>query len=228
VNEILHADGGAIRGEIDDAEQAREYEREWRQLVSGLPPAKTSEVIRALLLYARIGGARCQLYLYDAPGEEFSSIASMSRQQYVPLLDGFILLVDPMSFEGVHVGAKRTVSRGMPLQEVVTSILMTAASGAPVGPNGQLRPRLAVVVSKADLDLVREAVGDRPSREACRQAIVRWAGENALRAVEHRFASVGYFACSPLGRSVDAQRGQPFRGSGVLEPLLWVLTGVRA
>jgi hypothetical protein len=45
--------------------------------------------------------------------------------------------------------------------------------------------------------------------------------------LEHRFETVEYFACSPLGREFDPKNHQTFQGAGVLEPLAWVLTGVR-
>jgi hypothetical protein len=48
-----------------------------------------------------------------------------------------------------------------------------------------------------------------------------------LRLLEHRFETVEYFACSPLGREFDPKNKQTFQGAGVLEPLAWVLTGVR-
>jgi hypothetical protein len=83
-------DGAAqsIRGEIDDPAQGREFLREWAKLETGAAAAKTAETNNAFLLYARVGGVKCQLYLYDAPGEEFFSIGSMTRQQYFPLLAG--------------------------------------------------------------------------------------------------------------------------------------------
>ena len=235
VNEILDGRGGArrsIAGEIDDPAQAEAFHHEWRKLEQGVPASKTSEVIRALLLYAKVGRSRCQLYLYDAPGEEFGTIGSMTKQQYFHLLDGFLLLVDPCGFEQVR-SACGSQAAALPLQDVVTSVLVTASAGAPVVRGGKLKPRLAVVLSKADLAPVRTELGSindesGASAERCRQAIVRWGGEHVLRAIEHRFESVEYFACSPLGRSADAERGTPFTGKGVLEPLEWVLTGTRA
>jgi len=90
---------------------------------------------------------------------------------------------------------------------------------------------VAVVIAKADLACVKEQIGDMEQGEVAgatyREAIVSWGVENALRALEHRVAAVEYFACSALGRAVEPHNQQPFRGSGVLEPLGWVLTGAR-
>lgn len=231
VNQVCggsHDGEARLRGEIDDRAQQAEFEREWEQLRRGVPAAKTAEVARAFLLYASLAKAKFQLYLYDAPGEEFSSVASMTKQQYFHLLEGFILLVDPLGFESMRSKIGSSDGAVVSLEDVVTSTLVTAASGAPAGRSGKLRPRVAVVVSKADVDPVVTEIGDvrreRVQGLRCRDAIMRWGGENALRAIEHRFESVEYFACSPLGRAVATERGRAFEGSGVLAPLAWILS----
>ena len=65
------------------------------------------------------------------------------------------------------------------------------------------------------------------SGAGCRQAIIDWGGQHPVRAVESRFESVEYFACSPLGRQADGGSREAFHGHGLLEPLDWVLTGRR-
>jgi len=225
------AHAAPLRGEIDDHTQAEEVEREWQKLSRGIPADKTSEVLKALVLYVKGGLAPCQLYLYDAPGEEFTSISAMTRQQYFHLLEGIALLVDPLSFERVRAEAGAGSSEPTSLQEVVTAILGWAASGAAVGPSGKLGLRVAVVISKADLACVRRELRvEEPalaSSAVCRETLLRWGGRNAIHALEHRFEAVSYFACSPLGRTVEAANRQPFLGVGMVEPLAWVLTGQR-
>ena len=56
----------------------------------------------------------------------------------------------------------------------------------------------------------------------CREALIDWGEDNAVRALEHRFAAVEYFACSQLGRPAQEDSG-PFTAHGVYEPLDWVL-----
>jgi hypothetical protein len=89
--------------------------------------------------------------------------------------------------------------------------------------------KVAVVISKADLGSVKELIGDVRQDQIegtnCRRAIQRWGGENALRAIEHRFEQVEYFACSSLGRQVDSRNREAFKGYGVLRPLNWILQG---
>ncbi len=216
----------ALGGEIDDDAQREDFRREWRNLSAGVPAPKTSEVASAFLLYANVGGERCQLYLYDAPGEEFASIGRMAAHQYFPLLEGIVLLVDPLSFDAVREREGVTDYPPVPLGDVVTSTLVTASAGKLAGRDGKIPLRVAVVISKADLASVRERIGGGcVSRgEACRAAIAAWGGESSIRAVEHRFSDVEYFACSPLGRHAGAGR-EPFEGRGVVDPLVWVLSG---
>jgi hypothetical protein len=131
-----------------------------------------------------------------------------------------------MSFEAVAGAAAR---RTMSLRHVVATTLGSALAGMQPGADGKVDVRVAVVISKADLPAVREKIGDvreGPIRgDVCRDAIAAWGGENVLRALGTRFRSVEYFACSPLGREADRRCREPFQGSGLLEPLLWILQG---
>jgi hypothetical protein len=233
VNEIASADGNRavrVRGEIDDPHQKEEFQRMWQGIAIGQPAAKTAEVAKAFLLYAKVGRAKCQLYLYDAPGEEFSSLTSMAERHYLPLLEGFIFLVDPLHLDtsspkGGRDGAAEN------FKTVVHTTLGTALKGARVNREGKIPMRAAVVISKADLKEVQAVLGDIRQQPVpgsqCRAALERWGGEAGLRLLEHHFESVEYFACSPLGRAVDPHNRQAFKGAGVLEPLNWVLTGAR-
>ena len=226
VRQLLGEQGRAagMPSQIDDPELERKLPRLWNP-ATGQPPPKTVDVPKAFLLYTHLATGNCQLYLYDAPGEEFESVSSMSKQQYFPLLAGLVLLVDPMSFEAI--AGHRARQERASLDTVVSTTLGTALGGMRPGSDGKYGLRVAVVISKADLPAVRETIGDvreGPIRSAkCRKAIADWGGQNALRALEQRFRTVEYFACSPLGRTPDARRRQPFRGSGLLEPIRWVL-----
>ncbi|MCI0744376.1 MAG: hypothetical protein L0Y58_03120 [Verrucomicrobia subdivision 3 bacterium] len=215
-------DNGHLRLQIDDPTQESDFDRAVEPLRRGVPAPKTAEVKLAFLLYGKVGESMCQLYLYDAPGEEFSSVTSMTKQQYFPLLEGVILLVDPQTFESNGADSVETC---LSLQIVVNAVAGMAA----VEGNGASKKRVAVVISKADLDEVKAAIGNIRSGPidpaVCRGAIVKWGGQNALRALEQRFKSVRYFACSPLGRAVGSEDGQPFCGTGLLDPLEWVLSG---
>jgi hypothetical protein len=229
VHEIINGNGKELRGVIDDPHQAEEFEREWQQLRIGMPAAKTVDVIKAFLLYAHTRRSRFQLYLYDAPGEEFMSLSGMTRQQYFPLLEGIILLVDPLSFEAVRQEGGYRDGDAVPFRDVANNSLLKAFSEQPQSAGRKLPIRLAVVVSKADLPSVRNRIGKirngGSSGERCRAAIEAWGGGGELRNLEGRVEHVEYFACSALGREVDVRSREAFRSDGILPPLKWILTG---
>jgi hypothetical protein len=225
-----HGGNGQLRGKIDDDAQAQEFRRVKDALAQGTHPAKTAEVASAFLLFTKAGKTACQLYLYDAPGEEFSSLSAVAQQDYLPLLAGIIFLVDPATFDGAP--SAPSPSRGaLSLREVVNATVPVLLAGLGGGRDGRLLLRAAVVISKADLDFVRKELGDvgqgRPPTERCREAILRWGGGAALRALEQRFAEVEYFACSPLGGPAVRGGAGPFGGAGVVEPIAWILAGRR-
>ena len=225
VNEIINGKSN-LRGQIDESDQEERFKQDWERLSRGLVIDATVEVMKAFLLYVKMGGIRSQLYLYDAPGEEFESLAGMSKQQYFPLLDGFILTVDPAAFPAVRQQENLEGLGPTPLDDVVSSTLMRATTEAPLNRHGKVDMRVAVVISKADLSAVRERIGDirtgTVDSAACRKAISEWGGANAIQGIENRFASVDYFACSALGRDPDESGGEAFKGYGVMPPLEWV------
>jgi hypothetical protein len=89
----------------------------------------------------------------------------------------------------------------------------------------------AVIISKADLPGVQAQIGNVSTQtipgSICRAALEKWGAGGELRLLEHRFEAVEYFACSPLGREFDPANRRTFQGTGILEPLAWVLTGER-
>ena len=226
VNEIINGKSN-LRGQIDEPEQGERFERDWGRLSRGLVVDVTVEVMKAFLLYVKMGGVRSQLYLYDAPGEEFESLAGMSKQQYFPLLDGFILMADPTAFPVVRQQEDLKGPGPTPLDDIVMSTIMRATTETPLNRNGKIDMRVAVVISKADLPAVRERIGDiragKVDSAACRKAISEWGGTNAIQGIENRFESVEYFACSALGRDPDDAEGEAFEGYGVIGPLVWTL-----
>jgi hypothetical protein len=63
------------------------------------------------------------------------------------------MLVDPLDFDGTSHGAK-------PFEKIVASTVATASSRTIAAPSRKLPYRVAVVISKADEKIVRDAIGD--------------------------------------------------------------------
>lgn len=229
VDQITSARNGkvALTGEIDDDDQAEEFMRVKARLGKGQPPPKSSAVAKAFLLFAQAGRSRCQLYLYDAPGEELVSIDSAMKLQYLPLLEGIIFLVDPMNLGGSGSVGGSSALDGMSFHDVVVSTVQAGRARTSGNGSKKMPMRAAVVISKADLEPVKAQIGDvrrgSVSAEKCREAIIRWGGGKTLNILHEWFQDVRYFACSPLGRSAEAGNRGAFKGVGVVEPLEWVL-----
>ena len=227
-----------VSGEIDDDSQKTRFETDWEGMSKGRPAEKTTVVTHAFLMYMSAGlrkwwqmfGNHCQLYLYDAPGGEFQKISGMKMKQYFPLIEGFILLVDPDSYPILQTQKGKKI-KATDFQSIVDAAVGEAISVMSPGADGRLSKKVAVVISKADRDSVKEYIGDISKGPidgaTCRKAIESWGSGNAIRTIENRFREVEYFACSPLGREDDRSNRTEFKGYGVLDPLVWMLTGQR-
>ena len=232
VNKIVSPNSSgkpSLSGEIDDPTQKIQFRQEWLNLSAGLTAPKTVEVASAFLLYMK-KPSKFQLYLYDAPGEEFQSIKGMSYHQHLPLLEGIIFMVDPYSFQTIRKELPNDYVQAPPLQETVDSMLNNLLNKFQVVSGQKVPLRIALVISKADLEPVTRRIGDIRQGpipgEQCRKAICAWGGENEVVKIEQRFDKVAYFACSALGRKSlagDKRDKRPFEGAGVLAPLAWVL-----
>ena len=225
-----HLSGQQIEGEVGDPQQNTVFNSGWRLLETGIPVDKTIAVENAYLLNMRFGRQRQHVYLYDAPGEEFESIDNMTKQQYFWLLEGLIVCVDPLTFPAVREQAGVPATTAKTFHDIITSVVHRACAG--ISPAGLKKLRVAVVITKADLPCIaRDLGGDTGapvSGETCRSAIIRWGGESGLRAIENYFSKIEYFACSALGREASTDNRAPFQARGVLEPLVWILSGKRS
>jgi hypothetical protein len=221
---------GTVR--IDAADQARELEGDLRLLDRGQVPAKTAgDVHQAFGLAVRLQRPRplrCLLYLYDAPGEVFARMESLGRKQSLSHLSGVVLLIDPFALPGLAAPAGRATT--VPLADLLSNLIHRVDALRGAGPGAPCPVPLAVVLSKADALPVHEfpflaglcpAAGDTSAR--CREALARLGAANGIRALEMRFRTVRYFACSGLGRAPDPRDATPFRPVGVTDPLLWIL-----
>jgi len=225
---LLYSNSKKVKAEIAVPRQKDDLEQEIRNLKKGIPPVKTNASVRdAYQFWLALDTKRFSLYYYDAPGEEFSSIDRYGRHENVKHLDGIILLVDPFSLKGLkHEVSKETVGLSVsttPLEDVVASMI---AAVHRMQTNKQIN--LAIVINKADTMAVKKRLGaitpSTPTSDTCRNALIQWGEANSIRLLEQNFNNISYFACSALGRSPAPDNSDPFRPSGVIKPLLWILT----
>ena len=229
VDELLNRPRPTFGGEIDIPADVPAFRALSASLQQGQPPDKTATVLRAFLLWTKVGKRHCQLYLYDNPGEEFRQLTAMTEQQYYTLVEGVVLLVDPFCFAKAVEEAGSTRQADESFGQVLQTMVERSLGGVRTA-DGRIHKRIAVVLSKADEAFVRRRLeadirqGPIPS-DRVRQLLLEWGGHNDINKLENGFTEVEYFACSPLGRPVNRRDHTAFCGHGVLEPLYWVVTG---
>ncbi len=222
------------RAAVDAGEQDHELKMELAWLDSGqLLTAVTVASPPALgvsLRLRRPHPLHCLLYLFDSPGKHFTTMEQLGRKHTLEHVDGLVLIVDPFSLPTGPGALERRDERNpvTPLQQVVGTFLVGVTQALLASPMEQSDVPLAVVLSKCDVlsDADRQKLGSPESAGAsarCRELLARLGAANELRALEHRFAHVRYFACTALGRPASPQRPEPFQARGVIEPMLWLL-----
>jgi hypothetical protein len=232
--------GSAVR--FDSEAQERAYQRQLELLDRGQVVAKTAgDVMLAFGVAVRDRSTRlrCLLYLFDKPGEDFATMQRFGRMQVMQHVRGIVLLVDPFALPGLARQAQRLRTALNPsddaFQRVVANLLKNVELMRVPQRGGKFTVPLAVVLSKADalpasddpfLANLCPRDGhpvDDAFQARCRLALDHLGEGSSLRALEQRFATVSYFACSALGRMPDLRNPTAFQPIGVAEPLLWLL-----
>jgi len=216
--------GASISAEIDTSDQRVIFDREWRRLEKGVTVAPTSgSVPDAFILRLKHHQRETLLYLYDAPGEQYSRIESFSQHQWLQSAHGLMLLVDPTSLPGFAADAGHPDLEDQPSKTPLDDVISSCVAAA--RKMKQQATPLAVVITKADVKGVRHRLGDisHISPDACVSALARWKADSATKNIARHFSNVCYFACSPLGRSPDGKNTAAFTPQGVLDPLVWIL-----
>lgn len=235
------APGNVVR--IDSEGQDRALTKDLERLRRGQVLAKTAgETVSALGLALRLSSPkklRCLLHVFDSPGEHFASVQRFGRKQVLQHTAGIVLLVDPFALPALRDYSEqlgRQVSpSSMSFQEVAAVLISGVEQLRALGRSEHCDVPVAVVLSKADalpvsdLPFLAELCPDRGGgaddgrHQRCRDALLKLGEGNALRALEHKFSRVRYFACTALGRSPAAGNDLPFKPAGVLEPFTWLL-----
>ncbi len=183
------------------------------------------------------------VHLMDVPGESFVANTEHERQVQYGIADGVVLMIDPMSIPLVgdanrhRLGMIDSAGMGMESPDRVLAALiakMQDASGTPAGQ--RLCTPLAIVLGKIDQAGLFRNFDDAAARDLmardpsvtssnahdalCRRFFADNGMGNFLNAVESRFATVRYFACSAIGHV----RGTgPYAPRDAMEPISWIL-----
>jgi len=220
-------DGAGVRF-VDDRD-AEEFERGLARLRSGETlPRTLPRLPRATMLdveWDRPG--QCILYLFDPPGEHYTSADRIGWQRYLDLASGLLIVVDPLALVTVQRsldGSERAlVAQATPSVEEPSHVISRLVNALRTRPDGGRLRRVAVVVTKTDV-LRRTTVGATlngvaaaPSEQVDQQVrgwleTVGWG--NAVRTVMAVADQVRFFSS---GLDHDTLR--------LAEPVRWLVTG---
>jgi len=229
-----------VRVRFLDSRDERQFKQIARRFDGGAAAEKTTPGSpTAFLLNVQTNDKETLVYLYDAAGEMYAGSESLRQQNYFQTATAVILIVDPFSLDRVQAELGEELNEMRPLlrpseqrpQECYdrVALLLRERQGEHIG-----SVPLAIVLTKVDaFDLQSEIdaieaesiatpqQGTVEGSRAVRTWLLRHEEGNLVRSAESDFVSVGYFACSALGRVADASSA-PLRGHGVLQPLAWI------
>lgn len=206
-----------------DAGEAQGFAGRLATLRGGGSLARTVvELPRATVLELVLdGGRQCLLYLFDPPGEHYTTSERIAWQRYLDHATGLLFVVDPLSLDGVR--------RSLAPEEVAALADVTLSTEDPahvidrlVGalrtrPDGGRLERIAVVVSKADA-LRRTGVGQPLvagfGPEPVRDWLEAMGWSNPMRTLDRMAGEVRYFVS---GLDVPASR--------IADPVRWLVEG---
>lgn len=209
-------------GFTDDGE-AKRFAGRLSALRDGQPVPRTAvELARATVLEVALdGGPQCLLYLFDPPGEHYTTSERIAWQRYLDLATGLLLVVDPLSLDAVRRSLTPTEVAG--LSDVTSStedpahVIDRLVGALRTRPDGGRLGRVAVVVSKIDA-LRRTGVGQSLAAGSGADPVRDWLDQmgwgNPIRTLDRMAGEVRYFVS---GLDVPAV--------WITEPVRWLVQG---
>lgn len=193
-------------------------------------------------------GINSLIYIYDAAGEDFTEDEDRLEKHPIHLYDGILLVVDPFGESGVRAGLvgkldSEEINSNRPAEvnaaEVAGRLINVLERVLKVGVGKKIPLPLAIVTTKIDAFDSLSSIKRNPfggwyysltaaANDAeyyslkIRDFLQKAELGNFIRLVESRFARVGYFGVSSLGRTDDAYSGSAFKSFGVSAPFVWL------
>lgn len=206
-----------------DPHEAEGFAERVSALRGGTPvPRTVVELARATVLNVTLDDARkCLLYLFDPPGEHYTSSDRIAWQRYLDLATGLLLVVDPLTLDGVRRSLTyhevAMLSDVPPSTEDPAHVIDRLVGALRTRTDGGRLDRIAVVVTKIDA-LRRTAVGQPlihgTGPDPVRDWLERAGWGNPMRTLDRMAGEVRYFMSG-----LDLPAGQ------LAEPVRWLAMG---
>ncbi len=190
-------------------------------------------------------GVRRQFSIYDIAGEMFDGVTADNeiQQEQFHYCDGILFLLDPFSSGRLR---QARMDRGgvdgfsdMAVENVAENFINYLIRTGHAKTNARCGIPVSVLIAKADVPEVKQAVGPAKIRRAfqqnpelyqtleqardgeCRQFLIDIGLSAAVDNLEAQFPNLHYFPVSAMGHSPDGSAYEPW---GVADPVEWILS----
>ena len=207
--------------------------------ITGSPAVSPADrVLSYTVLHSGKHHAGDGLVLYEIPDEMILADQYSHNPLNFGYSDGVILLIDPISAKDIREACKnQTGSAGIAgfsgdlAEDVIVHFINKYADITGLRAGSTSAMPVSVVITKADLPVVQEAVGDERVRaeaaakqisedaarsQLCRAFLEKMGLTNALRNLESVFRNISYQPVSAMGHVQD---GSPFLPEHTVRPL---------
>jgi hypothetical protein len=207
--------------------------------ISGSPAVSPADsVLSYTVLHSRKWHTGDGLVLYEIPDEMILADQYSHNPLNFGYSDGVILLIDPLSAKTVREKCRMQAgSAGIAgysddlAEDVIVHFINKYAEITGMRADSTSPMPVSVVITKADLPVVQEAVGaekvraeaaakhiseDAARSQLCRQFLEKMGLTNALRNLESVFRNISYEPVSAMGHVQD---GTPFLPEDTVRPL---------
>lgn len=192
-------------------------------------------------------GIKRQFSIYDIAGEMFKGdiINSETLQKQFQYCDGLIFVIDPYSSEKMRPKNSGNSDihdySEISANSVATNFINYFIHTKYVNATKQSNKKMAVIITKADIDEVKEEIGqakidavyfanggqykskEECRNQICRQYLINIGFSSAVNDLEIHFSRIQYYPVSAMGHS---QNGTKYKSWGIMEPLEWMLSDV--
>lgn len=216
------------------------------QFNTGTTPSKTTQLTPAafnIFVNSNNWSVEKLLYLYDAAGEAFSQISTLSKHKFYGYLHGFAFIIDPYSIPSIAAQYVEELRRDpgdirpstKNPEDVFDAMLITLEGNHGIKPTQRMNMPFAIVINKIDSLDLGESLGESAARRfarpehktlgaatdaLCADYLQKAGMGNLLRKIEGRFSRYRFFPCVAFQKP-SLSKVASYNQATL--PLLWIL-----
>lgn len=216
------------------------------QFQNGIPEPSSESIVNSYSIVHTTGRLNYDgVSIYDIPDEAINSASFERNPLNLGYMDGIVLIIDPLSVDTERCNSK--LADGVDsvegysdddIEGLIVSFINIYSDITSRKTMRKTRTPIAVLISKADLSVIDEKIGEDAIRkkqkshasigkispkvrnEVCKDYLLSIGLANAVRNIESVFSNVAYFPVSAVGHM--PKQGVSYEPRGVIEPIQWI------